>query len=564
MPATVDIDPAFLRLVNELRGLGTDERSGFIEHLSETEPDEVLLGIFKAADAEFGAPLGIWQDDPVGFIHDVCHETISDLQKEICYAVRDEPFVAVPSAFSTGKTYIEARLQAWWVSVYPPGTAKCITTASRLRQVDTQLWLETRRLQPRANLPGKVLTRHWYMPTSDGRVELVSWGFTPPPHEPEAVQGTHAAHVLILADEAGLINPITGQAWLSASTGAHTRFAAFGNPPVDQEDSWLEKVSTSPDWKAIFVPADSTPNFTGEDVGRCRSCIDWKIREHPVTEHLISPDDVAMFAREYGEDSAFYQAKVECKFVKGAANKVVPGAWVATAKIDRSLYEDGLLDPATLALLRGPDPLIALGCDTAQGGSDEMVTARAEGRLTRIVRTQRGEANRNSFDVAGYIKEDIADAQKLRRELYVKHPLLVLVDITGDRGPVDTLNAWNSEGLLGPDVKIVGVNFGEGAERPHDFINRRAEMWWGVRELCQPDPRTKETPIHLDIDDKTAGQISDPRHQTSPNGRKQVEGKKDLRSRGRPSPDRGDAIALCRYRPESLIPKKKRGIITGA
>lgn len=540
-------------------------RADWLADIGRREPETIKL-IAHASHVEFGTKYGIWAEDPVGFTTTICKEALSTRQREIMWSVNDNPRTAVPSCFSSGKTHALARLQAWWVCVHPVGTAICVTTASRMRQVITQLWPHTRRLHAAARLPGKVDTYQWSMVGSSGKPELVSYGFTPPHGDPEAVQGVHAPHVLVLGDEAGMLNPITGQAWLSATTGSHTRIVFTGNPPVDEEGSWLESISTSPEWNVVPLPAAATPNFTGEDVGRCRSCADWRTREHRVNEHLISHADVDLFAKDFGVDSPFYLSKVKALFVKGAANKAVPAAWVSVAVPDRAALP---LSSTETERLQGRAPQIVLGVDTAQGGADELVVARREGRIGRLVRHQRGEANRGSFDVAGYVKLDIDDAQQLRSDLAARHPdetqkpIVVLVDATGDRGPVDTLAAWNSEGLLGGEVTVVGVNFGSAAEDSARFQNRRAEMWWGLREAVQPDESHEARAVML-VDNVTTAQMSDPKHATSHNGRIQIESKDDLRSRGRPSPDRADAMALAWYWPDSLIPRKRRGILAGA
>ncbi len=97
-------------------------------------------------------------------------------------------------------------------------------------------------------------------------------------------------------------------------------------------------------------------------------------------------------------------------------------------------------------------------------------------------------------------------------------------------------------------AKIIGVNVGERASEPDKFINQRAEMWWTMRELMQPDADGNPSAT-LDVDERTKVQLGDPTHKTSTGGRRQIESKLSLRQRGRKSPDRAEAILLGYYEP---------------
>lgn len=97
---------------------------------------------------------------------------------------------------------------------------------------------------------------------------------------------------------------------------------------------------------------------------------------------------------------------------------------------------------------------------------------------------------------------------------------------------------------------VVGVNVGEKAKEPDKYMNQRAEMWWEMRLLLQPDPKNGNLPAAtLDVDERTKAQLGDPTHKTSTGGRRQIESKADLRKRGRKSPDRAEAVLLAYYEP---------------
>lgn len=532
---------------------------------------ELLAELWQLAAAELGSPYGLWRDDPVGFVGTVLRETLTRVQAGILESVRDNERTAVPACFASGKTHILARAVAWFAMVHPLGTATVVTTASRMRQVVTQLWPHLRRLVNDHGLPGDPQVAQWMVPRADGLLERVAYGFTPPGHDPEAVQGIHSPHVLVAIDEGGLISQKTGKAWQSATTGLHSRLIVCGNPPVDTEDSWLEQITTSPHWHTIRIRAADTPNFSGEPSPRCRSCADWQQREHPVSDHLIQRADEELWRAEYGAADPFYRSKVLAEFTRGAALKIVPYSWVELALIrqgldgpDRTVVE--ARGPLPRRDRRYPVPFIRLGVDLAQGGADETVIARREGTLLRIVHTQRGDPNRNNVEVGGVILEQIRAAQKLRAELDLtgpEFPLDVVIDSTGAGWGLDgTLRAWQDEGRLGEDVRLVFVNFSQRAEDPTRFLNRKAELWWGLRDGLEPRD-DQDALLVLDVDKKTRGQIADPLRQTSSGGLIKVEGKEEMTARGRPSPDRAEALALACYAPPSLMPRRRRGIIAG-
>lgn len=59
----------------------------------------------------------------------------------------------------------------------PVGTALSVTIATRMRQVQRQLWPHVRRLHARAGLPGKVDTTQWRMADTHGVLTDVAYGF---------------------------------------------------------------------------------------------------------------------------------------------------------------------------------------------------------------------------------------------------------------------------------------------------------------------------------------------------------------------------------------------------
>jgi hypothetical protein len=85
----------------------------------------------------------------------------------------------------------------------------------------------------------------------------------------------------------------------------------------------------------------------------------------------------------------------------------------------------------------------------------------------------------------------------------------------------------------------MGVNVGESSSDPERFANRKAEYYWGLRELFEGG--------HLGglVDEATLSQLASIRYRIRPRGQIEIESKEELRRRGVKSPDRAEALMLC-------------------
>lgn len=115
-------------------------------------------------------------------------------------------------------------------------------------------------------------------------------------------------------------------------------------------------------------------------------------------------------------------------------------------------------------------------------------------------------------------------------------------------GVVGLLEEWRKEGVH--SARIVGVNVAERAGDVGRFKNQRAEMWWNLRQLVQPDSDGRQV-VRLDVDRKVLGQLGLPDWKGDSSGRIQVVSKADLRKLGKGSPDRAEAVLLALYEPRS-------------
>lgn len=491
-------------------------------------------------ESELKNPWARFEHSPVGFIESGIGETLWSKQKEILQSLQDNKRTAVPACHAPGKTHLAARAISWWMSVHPPGTAIAISTAPTFRQVRNIMWANLRRVHIMHDLPGEILTNQWKM---DGTV--VAYGFAAKATDESAIQGIHAPHLLIVVDEAGGISDTIGKSMESLMTGGHTRMLALGNPPTEDEQSWFERICESPNWNVVRIPADATPNFTGENAGICKSCPPI-VEAHNVALHLVDKAWVDDVISEFGEDSPFVEARVHARFPKSGVGKVIPYGWIERAEQNEEYLESDV---------------IKLGADIASDGGDEFAIGWIDGYVASIVHKSSGAANANAVDVAAVIWGYAIKAVDTHKERKVKNKVRVKIDKIGvGWGVVSILEKWVKERKMGAFIEIVGVNV---AERPQDvdkFKNQRAEMWWNGRTLMQPnkvlDEDGKEVEvqdIRLNVDRQVMAQLSGPKYKNDSAGRISIESKVDMKKRGVRSPDQAEAILLGFYEPKSII-----------
>lgn len=538
-------------------------------------PARDLAVLLDTAHAELGTPFGVWRDDPVGFALGPARQALWSLQRTVLRSIVVNKKTAVPSTVGIGKTRLGGVATAWWGAVWPAGTATVLTTATRFRQVKTQLWPEIRAVHAHAGLPGHCDTTQWKIPTEDGVDYQAAFGFSAPDWDETAVQGIHRPRLLVIVDEAGGFGHVLGQAFESILTGEHTRALFIGNPPTDTEGSWFEGLCAQTDVNTIPISIFDTPHFTGEDVGPCTTCPKG-MPEHDAKEHLTERDWEEGVKRDYGEDSPYYQARALARFPKGGPSRAIPGDWIDAA-VD--MAKDGTPDRKAVVGDRNGVPFayqpktgawIRLGVDVAAGGGDELAVARCEGDVARIVHTESGKELANPHYAAGKVLEQIRVAEALRRRLGTKARVRVKIDANGvGIGCAGVLEAWAAEGIH--EAIIVRVNVGEapeeGRREAHETWRpklKRDEMYGAMRLLLQPDERTGDPAVALDIDPQTRAQLAAAKVGWGSGGLTVIEAKDKIKERLQRSPDRAEAVMLSVYEPYDLRSEHRRTIISGA
>lgn len=459
---------------------------------------DYLLEAAKALEA----PEKDYKRDPVSWARDRLGSFLWGRQRAVMASVRDNPRTAVPSCHSTGKSHVAATAVCWWLDTHPPGTAFVITTAPTGAQVKGVLWRYINKMHKAGKLPGRVNLTEWYI---DG--ELVALGRKPADHDPTALSGFHAPHILVVIDEGSGVATAIWDALSTLGAGGHSRILVIGNPDQPMGE-FAAACKPGSGWNVIRIGYPDTPAWTGEDV------------PSDVLSSLISPEWVEDRRRRWGEQSAMFQAKCLGLFPKqGSPFAVVPHDLATACRY--------------LELPEG-QPHEA-GVDVAAGGDRTVVRERRGPRAGRVV--------------------EFSDSDPMRT---VGRILEALRGWGVRKVKVDSIGiGWGiygsiKEALAPEGVEVVPVNFGEGPGPGFEdrFLNLRARVWW---EVGRENSRLKTWDLSA-CDDDTINELCAPEYVIlDSKGKVKIEPKVDVIKRLGVSPDHADALLLAFWEPHSAM-----------
>lgn len=254
---------------------------------------------------------------------------------------------------------------------------------------------------------------------------------------------------------------------------------------------------------ALFIGTPKGINLFSELYYRALKEEGWKADLRRAADTGVIPaEELEKAKREM--TAAQYAQEMDCDFAAAVDDALLRLDDVLAAQ-ERTIAE--------AAYVQAPK---ILGVDVARYGSDRTAFVIRQGQVAFRPRIIRGN---DTMTTAGQVAQLIDSAQ----------PAATFVDAGGiGAGVIDRL------GQLG--YPIIPVDFGSKALSPR-FENKRVEMWWLMADwvragACLPDSQEL-------VQDLTA-----PRYTyANARGRLQLESKDDMRDRGLPSPDVGDALA---------------------
>lgn len=456
---------------------------------------------------QYGPPAG--EEGPVKLVREVLGAEPDDWQKRVLRAYgRGERRISIRACHGPGKTCVAA----WCIlcqilTRFPQKTVATAPSSSQLKGAlipEIKMWLG--RLPPVLQELFDVKAEGIYLEQAPD--ESFFEARTSRAEKPEALQGVHSKHVLLVADEAsGVPEPVFEAA--SGSMSGHDATTLLIGNPVRTSGFFYDTHHKLKDmWFTIQVGHSDSPRVT--------------------------EDFVEDMARRYGEDSNAFRIRCLGEFPKSDDDTIIPIEYVESAR-----QRD----------MEIPDQAERVwGLDVARYGED---------RNAIVERTRRGVTDiqiwsgHDLMQTSGRVKEKWDSTPSHER------PKVILVDVIGmGGGVVDRLRE------LGLPTR--GINVAESASMKERFLNARMELWWEAREwLAGQDVVLPQMEEGADPREDPAEVLADeliiPKYTFTSSGRMKAEAKSDTKKRGYRSPDVADAFVLTFAEDLSLVTFGSRG-----
>lgn len=413
---------------------------------------------------------------------------IEDWQREVATELDDgETHISIRSAVGVGKTAFVS-----WMALHFllfRDDVKVIVTSPSFNQLQDGIIPEVRkwagRLPPwlRAQLE---FTAERVMRIPDTANNFISFR-TARKETPEALQGIHARHVLLLVDEA---------------SGVHETVYEAGQGTLSTAGSIAVLISNPTRVTGLFYKTHKKLH----DLWKC-----WQVSSFMSTR--VDPQFPEMIARTYGRDSQQYKVRVLGEFPEGNADSVIPRAWVEEAW-GRDIKLSGREE-------------IVWGVDPGRGGDPTGFCERKGGGITHLEEWY----DENLMRIVGKLKlryDSVPDDMK---------PTMIYVDVIGlGAGVVDRLEELS--------LPVTGVNVSEYAAMRDRFWRLRAELWNSAREFFENKSCFISTKISDELVEKFIEECAEPAWKDHSSGKIDVESKRDMKARGVNSPNLADALCL--------------------
>lgn len=219
-------------------------------------------------------------------------------------------------------------------------------------------------------------------------------------------------------------------------------------------------------------------------------------------------------------DPEVFRQEMLCDFSASCFNVLIP--------ID-------LISKATTKYVNPADyrnaPLI-FGVDVARFGNDSSCLCQRKGKIVYPLQRFKGLDNMELADQIAFIAAE-------------KNPDAIFIDGGRGEGVIDRLRQL---GLMG----VIEVNFGGAARDSENYKNKRAEMWFEMRNYLRSGGS-----IPNDSDLKT--ELSTPEYFLTEQGKYQLESKKDVKEKIGRSTDGADSLALTFA--QKIVSKRMIGLV---
>lgn len=469
----------------------------------------------RLADTRDGADLAEFEelaDAPVAFAEEVLGVDLWSRQEEILRALLESTHLQVQGANAVGKDFAAAVASLWWVFCR---SGLVLATAAVERQLVDVFMGEVARLWRDApELPGELYRSALRVPGAE-HAGIVTFTST----ESSKLTGYHAPRVLAVLTEAQAVPEYGWEGLQACAAGPEDRTLAVGNPLRPEGRFW--KASNSGAWRSIRIPVSEHPN----------------LREDEDREIAGGPSEkfVRRMARDWGEDSDQYAARVEARFPEQSEDALVDREWIESA-VERG--REGAFEADV------EEEYATVAVDVARFGRDRTVVCVRRGRVvTEFVVWQGEDTSETTGRVLRLVRRLHDDGRSPVRE--------VVVDAVGiGAGVADQLRDelsevtwWESgtrgRGLRERSPRLREFKGGAKAKDPSRFADLRSQAAWAVRTHLE------EGELALPDDSDLRRELRALRTEVTAKGKVRLEGKDRTKSRlGGASPDRFDALSM--------------------
>jgi len=367
-----------------------------------------------------------YRDNPIDFVIYCLEMEPTNQQEEILNAVRDYRFVAVSSGRGIGKSLVAA-FTIWWFlcTRYKPQVPTTAPTASTLNDV---LWSRLADCYDRLSPVFKsqfVMTsdriyhinfkKQWFAVARTARAE-----------NPEALQGFHADHMLLVADEAAGIPENTLTSALNSFTQPENYGLLISNPNR-LSGMFYDIFHSINKWHTLTFSAEDSP--------------------------LVSQEWLDSMAQQYGKDSGVYDIHVRGRFPTSENSTLI------------DLYK---LEEATKREVE-VEGQVYWGVGVARFGDDKSALCIRRGNSVLSIETF---SKKSTMELVGIIAN--------RYRTTEEKPVSIFVDVIGvGGGVVDRLAELN--------LPVVSVNVGNRSNEPDKYMRLRDELWDKFKQWINSD-----------------------------------------------------------------------------
>ena len=407
--------------------------------------------------------------------------------------------MAVRAGNAVGKTFAIAGLALWFLWTHKPSAV--ITTAPTWRQVRDILWREIRKLWGQKRFKSKFDPDLTQFIISDDQFAI---GLAT--DQPERFQGFHEKNILFIIDEASGVDDEIFQAIYRSLQGPGARLVIVGNPTRLDGEFYRAFTEKAHMYHQIHLSAFDY--------------LAWA-KQHYHIQGLVTEQDIEEARMMWGEHDVLWYIGVLGEFPRE-----VPGTLIPLYQVQKARH-------AQLPIDKGQP--IEFGVDVADQFGDETAVCARQGDVVLFLHAWNDKSLEDSV-------------QEIARLIEQYKPEKVKIDYPGvGVGAYTMLEQLRRERKW--ETLLLRVRPGEEAIEKDAYRHVSDEMWFLLAE------RFRKGQIDLTrLDDmgyrKLLAQLVS-RKAPPPDGagRRYLEPKSSLISRGLRSPDRADALALAFYQP---------------